>query len=129
MNTVKKYILALLLVIGFKFNYAQQNKGLCGVEVSDVSKTITFGYLVGYVVQFKNNTKKSVDGIYWTTNFYNNSGDFIKSEESSFNSTSLIDPIAAGFTKSLARAPNVKGASKAVIIINKVHYSDGTNCK
>lgn len=126
---MKKYLILLALVVAANINYAQQNKGLCNVVINDVSKTISFGYLIGYVVQFKNNTKKSVDGIYWTTNFYNNAGKLIKSEESSFNSTNLIDPIASGFTKSVVRSPRVKGASKVEIVINKVHFSEGASCK
>lgn len=121
-----------ILVLAFLFIatpfYGQQHKGLCNVEVNDVTNVASFGYLVSYVVQFKNNSKKTVDGIYFRALYYNNNNDLIKSEEDSFNSSSLVDPIASGFTKSIARSPRVKGASKVFIVISKVHYSDGSNC-
>ena len=125
-----KRILCILVILSFSQTfYGQDNKGRCGVEVSDVSKVSSFGYLVSYVVQFKNTAKKTVDGVYFNTYFYDNSNKLISSEESSFNSNNVIDPIASGFTKSIARAPRIKGASKVVVVINKVHYTDGSTCK
>jgi hypothetical protein len=126
---MKKYFLLCFACMLFHFVNAQQNKGLCKVEVYDVTKVISFGYLVGYTIEFKNNANKTVDGIYWTVNYYNNSGDLLKTDESSFNSTNVIEPIGSGHTKILTRAPRVKGASKISILISKVHYSDGSSCK
>lgn len=125
---MKRYSVIIVFILLAQMGFAQKNKGLCKVEVNDVSNVSSFGYLVSYTVQFKNTSSKSVDGIYWTANYYNNNGDLIKSEESSFNSTSLIDPVGSGETKTLVRAPNVKGASKAIVKINKVHFVDGTKC-
>ncbi|MFM7682613.1 MAG: hypothetical protein ACKO7P_07680 [Bacteroidota bacterium] len=126
---MKKLFRFIVLVFFFQTVFAQRSKGRCGVEVNDVSKTTGFGYLVAYLVQFKNTTNRSVDGIYWRAQFYNNDGDFIESIESSFNSTNIIDPISGGFTKSVARTPRVKGASKVVVVIDKVHFTDGESCK
>jgi len=126
---MKKLFLFIVLVFFFQTVFAQRSKGSCGVEVNDVSKTTGFGYLVAYLVQFKNTTNRSVDGIYWRAQFYNNDGDFIESIESSFNSTNIIDPISGGSTKSVARTLRVKGASKVVIVIDKVHFTDGESCK
>jgi hypothetical protein len=123
----KLFLIAVFAFFGQTAN-VQSNKGLCKVEVNDVSKTTSFGYLVGYSVTFKNNSKKTVDGVYWNVYFYNNNGDLIKEDKSTFNSTSLIDPIASGFTKILVRSPRVKGASKVIVKITKVHFSDGTTC-
>ncbi len=117
----------MIILFGNSIN-AQSNKGLCKVDVSDVSKATSFGYLLGYSVTFKNNSKKTVDGIYWDVNYYNNANELIKSDNSSFNSTSIISPIASGFTKTLARSPRIKGASAVIVKITKVHYSDGTSC-
>lgn len=125
---MKKYLYILSFTFLCKFSYSQENKSLCNIQVADVSKVVSFGYLVGYTVEFKNSSKKTVDGIYWTVYFYNNNGDLLKKEESSFNSTDLVDPIASGFSKSIARAPRIKGASKAIVKINKVHFSDGSSC-
>ena len=126
---MRKIALILIFTVFFQFSFSQTNTGLCKVEIADVSKLSSFGYLVGYSVQFKNNTKKSVDGIWWKVYYYNNANELIKTYESSFNSSNLVDPIASGFTKSIARSPRVKGALKVVIKIFKVHFSDGTICK
>lgn len=125
---MKRFFLLMVFVVLAQLTNAQQNKGLCKVEVNDVSNVSTFGYLVSYTVQFKNTSSESVDGLYWTAFFYNNNGDLIKSEESSFNSSSLIDPIGSGVIKTIVRTPNVKGASKAIIKINKVHFVGGRKC-
>jgi hypothetical protein len=123
----KLFFIAMIILFGNSIN-AQSNKGLCKVEVSDVSKVTSFGYLMGYSATFKNNTKKTVDGIYWDVYYYNNDNELLKKDNSSFNSTKIIDPIAAGFTKTLARSPRIKGASLVIIKITKVHFSDGTSC-
>ena len=126
---MKKILLLVTFIVFTTTAFAQQNRGLCNIEVNDVSKITALGYLIGYTVQFKNNTTKTVDGVYWTAYYYNNDNKLIESEKSSFNSTNLIDPIAAGFSKSIARSPRVKGASIVLVVINKVHYSDGSSCK
>jgi hypothetical protein len=126
---MRKILLLVSFIIFTTTAFAQQNKGLCNIEVNDVSKITALGYLIGYTVQFKNNTTKTVDGVYWTAYYYNNDNKLIESEKSSFNSTNLIDPIAAGFSKSIARSPRVKGASIVLVVINKVHFSDGSSCK
>jgi len=126
---MRKILLLVTFIVFTTTAFAQQNRGLCNIEVNDVSKITALGYLIGYTVQFKNNTSKTVDGVYWTAYYYNNDNKLIESEKSSFNSTNLIDPIAAGFSKSIARSPRVKGASIVLVVINKVHYSDGSSCK
>ena len=120
----KLFFIAILILIGNSIN-AQTNKGLCSVEVNDVSKAISFNYLLGYSVTFKNNSKKTVDGVYWNVYYYNNANELIESDNSSFNSTKIIDPIAPGFTKTLARSPRVKGSSVVIVKITKVHLTDG----
>lgn len=124
---MKALTLLIITIIIFLTSYAQNNKSACQVEVSKVSVLTTFGYL-NYTVEFHNKSNKTVDGIYWTARFYDNSGELIKKEESSFNSGGLIDPVASGFKKSLARLPKVKGASKVFITIDKVHFSTSGNC-
>ena len=125
---MKKIISILLVVLFTNYTYAQVNKGLCSIEVSDVSKATSFGYLLGYSVTFKNNSKKTVDGIYWNVFYFNNANELIEKDNSSFNSTKIIDPIASGFSKTLARSSRIKGASVVIVKITKVHYSDGTSC-
>ena len=106
---------------------AQSHIGLCEVEVDDVKVLNTFGYL-NYSVQFLNSSSKTVDGIYWKADFYDNSGVLVQSEESAFNSGGMIEPVAPGSKKFLARVPKIKGASKVVITILKVHFESAGNC-
>lgn len=131
---MRKFTLLVFTITIFQLSFSQpvNPPGKCNkVVVSDVSKIASFGYLVGYTVQFKNNSKDkdTVDGIWWKAYYYNNAGELIKSDESSFNSSKIIDPIASGLTKSITRSPRVKGASKVVIKIVKVHFSSGITCK
>jgi hypothetical protein len=123
----KLFFIAMIFFISSSIN-AQSNQGLCKVAINDVSKMTGFGYFIGYSVEFKNNSKKTVDGIYWNVYYYNNDGELIQQDKSSFNSTNIIDPIASGFTKKLVRSKKIKGASKVFVKITKVHYSDGTSC-
>ena len=125
---MRQLFYTLIIVFVSNFSFSQSNKGLCKVEVEDVSKVTSFGYLLGYSVTFKNDTNKTIDGIYWNVYYYNNANELLKKDNSSFNSTKIIDPIASGFTKTIARSPKVKGASVVIIKINKVHFSDGTTC-
>ena len=126
---MKPFLCVLLICLMFNCAYGQQSKGVCKIEVADVSKLISFGYLVGYTAEFKNNSNKTVDGIYWTTYYINNNGDYIKTESDSFNASELVEPIQSGFKKSLVRAPRIKNASKLIIVIDKVHFADGSTCK
>ena len=125
---MRQLFYSLIIVFVSNFSFSQSNKGLCKVEVEDVSKVTSFGYLLGYSVTFKNDTNKTIDGIYWNVYYYNNANELLKKDNSSFNSTKIIDPIASGFTKTIARSPKVKGASVVIIKITKVHFSDGTTC-
>jgi hypothetical protein len=125
---MKKIFFIAMLILLVNSASAQSNKGLCKVEVNDISKVTGFGYLGGYSVEFKNNSSKTVDGIYWNVYYYNNADDLLFEDESSFNSTSTVDPIAMGFKKTIVRTKRVKGASKVFVKITKVHFSDGTSC-
>ena len=106
-----KIVFAALFFLFFTNVQAQKNQGKCSVNVSDYGRTVTFGYLVAYYVEF------------------NNDGELISTKSESFNSSSLVDPIATGFTKKIARTPNIKGASKIAFVINKVHFTDGSSCE
>ncbi len=126
---MKKIPLAILLLFVNINSFSNSYSSKCKLTVVDVTKVVSFGYLVGYNLTLKNTSTKSIDGIYWTEIFYNNAGDLIEQSKSSFNSTSLIDPILSGVTKNIVRSPRIKGASKVVIQINKVHFTDGSTCK
>ena len=126
---MKKSSLFIVFLL-FSLNvFSQRHTSKCRLTVIDVAKVVSFGYLIAYNLELKNNSTKSIDGVYWTEVYYNNAGDMIKQEKASFNSTNVIDPILSGVTKYINRPSIVKGASKVVIQIDKVHYTDGTTCK
>lgn len=126
---MKKYLFLTLFFIIGNTVFAQSNSSKCKCNVTDVTKVVSFGYLVGYNAIFKNTSTKTIDGVYWTEVYYNNAGDLIKQTTDSFNSTSLIDPIQSGFSRNIVRSPRVKGASKVILQIDKVHFTDGTTCQ
>ena len=127
---MKKRIIIFCFCSFFQFSFAQKSSsGMCKVDVEDITNVASFGYLIGYTVKFKNNSKSTVDGIWWTSYYYDNSGDLMKYESDSFNSSGIIKPIASGSNKSIVRSPRVKGASKVVVKITKTHFSDGKTCK
>lgn len=126
---MKKYLFLTLFFIIGNTVFAQSNSSKCKCNVTDVTKVVSFGYLVGYNAIFKNTSTKTIDGVYWTEVYYNNAGDVIKQTTDSFNSISLIDPIQSGFSRNIVRSPRVKGASKVILQIDKVHFTDGTTCQ
>jgi len=126
---MKTIITSLLLALVVAPAFAQSNKSIKAVAVTDVSVITTFGYLASYTVTFKNTSSKTIDQINWTVNYYDNAGKLIKSEKESFNADSFIDPISSGFEKTLARAPRIKGASRAQVVITSAHSADGTMFK
>lgn len=126
---MKKYLFLILFFAVGNTAFAQTSTSKCKCYVTDVTKVVSFGYLVGYNAIFKNTSTKTIDGVYWTEVFYNNAGDILKQTKDSFNSTSLIDPIQSGVSRNIVRSPRVKGASKVIIQIDKVHFTDGTTCQ
>jgi len=126
---MKSFFFIPLFLLAVLTTNAQENKSIKAVQVTDVSVVNSFGYLVSYTVTFKNTSSKTIDHIGWTVNYYDNSGKLISSEESSFNSDSMVDPIVAGFEKTLVRTPRIKGASKAQIVVKEAHSPDGTKFK
>lgn len=127
MSKVRIIVVFLLLMsVGLK---AQSNKNRCGIEVADVSCVQLLGYLTSYAVTFKNVSERTVDGIYFRVFFYNNEGRLISEVEESFNSSTWVDPISSGTSKVIMRSPNIKGASKAVVIVDRAHFVNGESCK
>lgn len=104
---------------------SQTHQSIQAVEVVDVSVLNAFGYLTAYTVTLKNKSDKTLDYIGWTANFFNNKGTLIHSDQSSFNSDGIFDPIVSGFDTTILRAPKVEGACKAQIIIRDAHSVDG----
>lgn len=101
----------------------------CHLDVEEVHKVTSLGYLVSYTVKFRNNTKREVDGVYWTAYFYNNANEKVKTVKESFNSGGIVDPIKSGDSQLLLRTPRVKGASKVTIVVDKIHFTQGGECE
>ena len=75
---MKKLIIIFCFCSFFQFSFAQKSSsGMCKVDVEDITNVASFGYLIGYTVKFKNNSKSTVDGIWWTSYYYDNSGDLV----------------------------------------------------
>ena len=125
----KLVILSFLLTVSTGELRAQTNKGKCGIVVADVSCVQLLGYLTSYAVTFKNNAERTADGIYFRVVFYNNEGRRISESEEAFNSSTWVDPIGPGTTKVIVRSPNIKGASKAVVVVDRAHFVNGESCR
>ena len=126
---MKKLLITLIISIFSNFTFGQTHTGRCNIGIKDVSPTTSFGYLISYRVNFKNKSQKTVDFISWEAYYYNNANEFIEKEKFSFNSTDYIDPISSGFTRKSRQFTKIYGASKVIIKITKVHFTDGTICK
>lgn len=125
----KVRIIAIFLFLAAFGLKGQANQNRCGIEVVDVSCVQLLGYLTSYAITFKNTNERTVDGIYFRVVFYNNEGRRISEVEESFNSSTWVDPIGPGTSKVIVRSPSIKGASKAVILVDRVHYVSGESCK
>ena len=125
-----KKIIFLLAVLPFALSTkAQTNRGLCKLDVNDIIPVVSFGYLVSYDLNVKNNSNKTVTAIDWTAYFYGQDGSLVKTVSDSFSSGRIIDPISAGHNRNLIRTPRVKGAAKMTVTITKVVFHDGSVCK
>ena len=107
---------------------AQQHENRCDISVEKAYTQNTFGKIVGYYVDFKNNGVASVDGIKWTARFYDNFGELKGKEEGQWQSGNIIDPIASGKTASDLEAVWIDGATKVFITIDLVRYPSGESC-
>jgi hypothetical protein len=113
----------------FGFNtQPKPGKDSCNVEIGEIKVIVSLGYLVGYSVEFTNNSDKVIDGLYWTATYTDNGKNIIRKENGAFNSTKNIFPIEASSKRLLNRVPKVKGATKVTIELNKVHYNDDSSC-
>ena len=93
---------------------AQQHENKCDISVEKAYTQNTFGKIVGYYVDFKNNGGASVDGIKWTARFYDNFGDLKGKEEGQWQSGNIVDPISTGKTAIDLEAVWIDGATKVL---------------
>ena len=126
----------LLLVIMAFFIYfiphpslCQSHKGLSSVEVLEAATQNTLGYNAGYYVEFKNISTKSIDGVKWNVDFIDNFGANKGKREGVWQSGHFTSPIPPGDTLKDIEGVWVEGATKIVITIKEVHFTDGTSQK
>ena len=122
---LKSTFIFLFFLCSLNSFFGQQiNQGKNNVEVYKTYTQKVLGKNIGYYVEFKNNGTKSVDGLKWIANFYNNFGDYKGNREGSWESGNFISVLAPGeITKDL-ESNYVKDATKVFIIIKTVHYTN-----
>lgn len=122
------FILIIFLAFS-KIANGQTNKNACNLNITSVITNLSFGVNVGYILNLKSTSNKSIDAVEWTAHFYDNFGGLLESRPGSFNATSLVQPILSGTEKAIVRTNKINGATKVFVTINKVHFVDGSVCK
>jgi hypothetical protein len=126
----KTIILTFITSILFSMTYLPpKHSGKCGVIAIKAYTQNLLGKNVGYYVEFKNSSKKSVDAIEWTAKFYNNFDELKGSSKGEWSSGNIISPIESGETTRDLEGVWVNGATKVFVTITRVHFTDGTICK
>ena len=123
---MKNTIFIIFLSIAVE-SLGQKHSNYGSVQVLSAYTQSTFGYNAGYYVEFKNNSTKKVDGLKWTAKFYDNFGSLKGTRKGQWQSGNFIDPISIGGTAKDLEGVWVEDATKVVISIKMVHYTDGTS--
>ena len=117
-----KYLILLLALMSFTFYTEPKHVGKSGVKVLSAKTQQILGRNVGYYVNFKNNSKKNVDGLKWKAIFSNNFEEVMGEREGKWESGNLITPIEPGEETEDLDMVWVKGSTKVKIIITQVHF-------
>ena len=121
-----RYLLfSLFLFLPF-FGTGQSHSDYGSVEVVSAVTQNAFGFNVGYYAKFQNNSDKAVDGLKWTSRFYDNFGALKGTRQGQWQSGNFTKPMAIGGTTQDLEGVWVEGATKVFITMKMVHYSDGT---
>lgn len=99
------------------------------MEIIKVYTQTVMGKNIGYSVEIKNSSDKTVDGIEWDAYFFNRFGDLKGKREGEWTSGNLIKPKTPGETLIDVSSNFVSGATDVFITIKRVHFTDGTLCK
>jgi len=121
-------LLSIFLFLALMSN-AQSHSDYGSVKVVSAVTQNAFGFNVGYYAKFQNNSNKAVDGLKWTSKFYDNFGELKGTREGQWQSGNFTDPISVGGTAQDLETVWVEGATKVFITVKMVHYSDGTSVK
>ncbi len=104
------------------------HKGMCNVSISKAYTQNVLGKNIGYYVEFKNNSSRTVDALRWKATFYDNFNDQKGVREGSWSSGNFISPIKPNSTTKDLESNWVNDATKVKITITKVHFTDGMTC-
>lgn len=122
-------LLAVILYITSNKAVCQSHKGLSSLQVIEASTQNTLGYNAGYYVEFKNLSAKSIDGVKWKVDFIDNFGTSKGKRDGQWQSGNFTSPIKPGDTMKDVEGVWVEGATKIIITIKEVHFTDGTSQK
>jgi hypothetical protein len=128
---MKLYSLFLMsgLIMLSQLVMGQKNKSKCDLEIEKVYTQTVMGRNIGYGVEIKNNSDKTIDGIEWTAFFYTRFGDLKGKREGTWTSGNIIKPKKPGETLIDIDSNFISGATDVFISIKRVHYTDGSICK
>ncbi|MFM7710078.1 MAG: hypothetical protein ACKO5C_04115 [Ferruginibacter sp.] len=120
-----------LLVVVFSLVHANDSvfaQSNCKLDISNVNDFQAFGTLVYYSADFKNLSDKTIERFEFTAVFKDQHGTELKRTSEVYNETGGSKPIAQGFTKTLRKTVNIKGAKTVDIKIDKIIFYDGSFC-
>ena len=128
---MRRLILAAGILGFFMFSSATEpnHKGMCNISISKAYTQNVLGKNIGYYVEFKNNSSRTVDGLKWKATFYDNFDDQKGVREGSWSSGNFISPITPNSTTIDLESNWVNDATKVRITITKVHFTDGMTCE
>ncbi len=129
MDKILVPILALFFLMVPLSLFSQSHKGKCKIEVIKTYSQKTFGRNIGYYVELKNNSNKTVDAIEWEALFYNKFGELKGKKPGKWDSGNIIEPVDPGGSIEDLETSWIKDATDVYITIKRVHYTDGTSCK
>lgn len=132
-TTQSKTIYGMLIAAAFILipcvSFCQNHKGLPSLEVLEAATQNTLGINAGYYVKFQNNSQKSIDGVKWKVDFLDNFGTNKGTRDGQWQSGNFTKPVEPGDTMKDLEGVWVEGATKIIVTIKEVHFTDGTSQK
>jgi hypothetical protein len=118
-----KAILLFFAILAAAASFGQQShKGKSGLAVKNTVTQSVFGASMGYYVEFKNNSGKTIDGIKWKATFTNNFGEVMGVRDGMWQSGNILSPIGPGESTEDLENVFVKGATQIWITVTEVHF-------
>ncbi|MEN9399076.1 MAG: hypothetical protein RL632_177 [Bacteroidota bacterium] len=121
-------ITSILSLFIFSSATGPAHKGMCNISIYKAYTQNVFGKNIGYYVEFKNNSGRTVDALKWKATFYDNFNEQKGVREGSWSSGNFISPMKPKATTMDLENNWVNDATKVRITITKVHFTDGITC-